>query len=174
VSSFVMDFDALDGRVTGLLGVVNLLMDPDANKRAAGFVSCDGLRYPGWLGGRVSSVVMDSDVLGGRVPGCCNPRTLRCPEWTGCRVAGLLGAAILVDSDILDERVAGCCDPRDGLRCPERTGVRVRDCHGLLASGARQQYTFEKLFVRENHNFQMDRAHTTIGTGKLGIPSALP
>jgi len=27
--------------------------------------------------------------------------------------------------DVLDKRVAGCCDPRDGLRCLERTGVRV-------------------------------------------------
>jgi hypothetical protein len=71
---------------------------------------------------------------------------------------GWLRVVILVmDSDALKERVSEC-----------------RGCHGLLASGARQQYTFEKRFVRENHNFQMDKAHTTIGTGKLGIPSALP
>lgn len=111
-----MDPDTLDGRVTGLLGVVILLMDPDANKRAAGFVSCDGLRYPGCTNYRVSSFVMDSDALGGRVPGCRNPRILRCPEWTGsrvagwpgCRMDGLLGAVILVDSDVLDGWVAGC------------------------------------------------------------------
>lgn len=38
VSSFVMDSDALDGRVTGLPPAVVIgLMDPDADKRAAGY-----------------------------------------------------------------------------------------------------------------------------------------
>ena len=36
-TGFVTDSNILDGRVAGLPGIVILLMNPDANKRAAGY-----------------------------------------------------------------------------------------------------------------------------------------
>jgi hypothetical protein len=67
----------------------------------------------GLPGCRVTSFVMDSDTLGGRVTGYRDPCKLRCPKWTGYRMAGLP-----------DGRVVGCrvlC----GLRCPGWSGGRV-------------------------------------------------
>lgn len=126
---------------------VVILADSNAlDKQWPGVVLRHKLRC---LNGRITGfpgvvIFVDADTLDGRVDGCRDPRNgpdmdkraagYRLSRWTLMSwMVGWPGVPILVLSydatnasdapDVLDERVTGCSDPRDGLRCPERTGV---------------------------------------------------